>query len=398
MKYNALKGLIKKIFRIFPAYRMAEKSYKVMEEIKSGIVHTSPSLIELLTFKHGLDYHEVFITTVGLGPNWLSYMLSHNMVSTISMLRRGLDKKSLAALDLAVSRMMICPNGHWRNYKMRLTYLNSFYTPEEMEHIKIYEQELPQYRADFWLGEYEDHVVEVFTYHSGLKGKNTKLYKYIKDKDFVDAGAYIGDSALVYLRYYNPHKVYSFEVSEKNCAKYETVMRKNNISPDKYEICHYGLSDKRREISIDDAGNPGTGVGSLGNDKAHLVDLDSFVQEKRLNIGFIKADVEGHGIQCLRGMAETIKRDRPVLSLSIYHNPEEFFEVKPLLDEITIGLGYKITLEQPWPFPEHPLREIILFAFPMDLDEDGGGGVILSSSCCIFVLYRIAAQKIREQV
>lgn len=48
-------------------------------------------------------------------------------------------------------------------------------------------------------------------------------------------------------------------------------------------------------------------------------------------IGFIKLDVEGYGVRALRGMEKTIQKSRPVLSLSIYHSPEELFETKKVL-------------------------------------------------------------------
>lgn len=67
-------------------------------------------------------------------------------------------------------------------------------------------------------------------------------------------------------------------------------------------------------------------------------------------------------------MSETIKRDRPVLSLSIYHNPKEFFEIKPALERIVKTLNYKITIEKHCPFPQATV-EIVLFAYPKELDD-----------------------------
>ena len=99
-----------------------------------------------------------------------------------------------------------------------------------------------------------------------------------------------------------------------------------------------------------------------------LVNLDSFALENNLNIGFIKTDVESHGLECLRSMVKTIQRDCPVLCLSIYHNLKEFFEMKPLLDEITINMDYKITLEKYDPAALRP-SDMVLFAYPKELDD-----------------------------
>lgn len=73
--------------------------------------------------------------------------------------------------------------------------------------------------------------------------------------------------------------------------------------------------------------------------------------------------------EALCGMQETIKKDRPVLSLAIYHNPQEFFECKPLLEKYTENLNYKITINCHHPFYDCN-NGVILFAYPQELGDD----------------------------
>ncbi len=127
------------------------------------------------------------------------------------------------------------------------------------------------------------------------------------------------------------------------------------------------MFDREIEITMDDSANQGTTVLAGGNDKVRLTDLDSFSKENALTVGFIKADLEGVGLEGLLGMAETIRRDRPVLCISIYHSPKEFFEIKPALDEIVRELDYKITIEKHFPFPDR-MVEVAVFAYPNELD------------------------------
>jgi len=143
----------------------------------------------------------------------------------------------------------------------------------------------------------------------------------------------------------------------------------NNVLPVRYEICPVGLWDKKAEIMINDTAEQGLSVFNAGRDKANLTDLDSFVRENKIKTGFIKADIEGSGVEALRGMAETIRRDSPVLNLSIYHSPKEFFELKPLLDEITVGLNYKITIEKHFPFVDRNF-DVAVFAAPKELLDE----------------------------
>jgi len=306
------------------------------------------------------------------GIDWATYLLSHNLLShnmpeKVVALRRGLDDESNRLLDLIFARMRIFPkNSRWTDFKIRHSNLWSLITPRELEDHKTYSAEWSQYCADFPMDAQEyDH--DVFLYHYGLKKASDKLKKYIAGKDFIDGGSYIGDTALLFLKRYSPRRVYSFEISEKTCARYENTMRINNILADQYKLCHMGLSNGKSEIMMNDSAHQGTSILYGGSHKVQLTDLDSFVQENNLRVGFIKADVEGVGLEAVLGMAETIKRDRPVLNIAIYHNPKEFFEIKPALDEITAGLDYKMTIAQYNPCVERFLG-ISVFAYPKELE------------------------------
>ena len=54
--------------------------------------------------------------------------------------------------------------------------------------------------------------------------------------------------------------------------------------------------------------------------------LDNFCPDRQLpDIKLLKADVEGMGLDMLSGSENTIRRNRPFLSLSIYNNRDEPF-------------------------------------------------------------------------
>ena len=120
---------------------------------------------------------------------------------------------------------------------------------------------------------------------------------------------------------------------------------------------------------MEDSGSQGTSIFDAGGSSVQLTDLDSFALDNNLNVGFIKCDLEGVGLEALHGMAETIKRDRPVLNIAVYHNPREFFEIKPALDEITSELDYKITFERHYPLNDR-MYDIVVFAYPKELDHE----------------------------
>lgn len=173
---------------------------------------------------------------------------------------------------------------------------------------------------------------ESLVYHHGLSAMPEKVLSYIKGKDFIDAGACFGDSALVFANY-APRKIYAFEPSPENGKIFRRTMDKNRIPENIYELVPAGLASQKGEIFFSDIGDSGNNLMEKGETKAELVTLDEFVRERDANIGVIKADLEGMGLDMLKGAKETLVKCRPVLSLSIYHNEEELFGTYPLLKE-----------------------------------------------------------------
>lgn len=67
----------------------------------------------------------------------------------------------------------------------------------------------------------------------------------------------------------------------------------------------------------------------------------------------------------LHGAVETIRRDRPVLSLAIYHNKEEMLGTYAFLKSLQLGYRYRILqLSPPWEW-----HELCLLAWPEEFGE-----------------------------
>lgn len=193
------------------------------------------------------------------------------------------------------------------------------------------------YNKHCFMGDYSDEDLE-----------------YIQNKDIIDAGAYIGDSSLAFteLTSANVHAFEPFEESYNKMLENIKLNDVNNIVPVKAS-----LSDKNGEDKIYLSGDNVQGITSDEKvrryDKSFTVKtmtLDTYVQENDLNVGFIKVDVEGAEQRLLRGAIETIKSQKPILILSIYHNPNDFFEIKPWIEKLDLGYKFKISKERPWTF------------------------------------------------
>ena len=190
--------------------------------------------------------------------------------------------------------------------------------------------------------------------HCFMNDFSAKDKEYFENKDIIDAGAYIGDSSLAFseLTSSNVHAFEPFEESFNKLVENIKINNINNIIPVKAS-----LSDINGEEKIYLKGDNVQGITSDESvrryDQSFNVEtmtIDKYVQENNINVGFIKVDVEGAEQRLLKGAIETIKTQKPVLILSIYHNPNDFFEIKPWIEKLDLGYNFKISKERPWTF------------------------------------------------
>ena len=128
-----------------------------------------------------------------------------------------------------------------------------------------------------------------------------------------------------------------------------------------------GLADKQGKLTLTQQSTGVESVATLLEGKKGLrtteVDIstvDAVVKERNLDVGLIKIDVEGFEPQVIQGALETIKSQKPVLVIAIYHQPEEFYELKPFLEKL--NLGYKFRMRRSC-FCSL-LCELVLIAYP----------------------------------
>lgn len=201
-----------------------------------------------------------------------------------------------------------------------------------------------------------------FTLRHGLPLLPDAALSFIRGKIFVDGGAFVGDSSLVFL-HYAPGEVWAFEPSPNNQRLFLDTMRHNHIPMERIKLIPKGLSDKTGEIRFQDTAGSDCSLTANGTTVAQLTPLDALTGD--VKIGFIKTDLEGMGLTMLRGAVETLRRDRPVLSLAIYHNKEEMLGTYAFLKSLQLGYRYRmLQLSPPWEW-----HELCLLAWP---EEFGG--------------------------
>ena len=297
------------------------------------------SLITIIkAFRRIVQPYSIYITD-SLGGSFKSYFINTNMVEKISELRNNLDKESIETIDVIVQRILHYPDERYKQKTSKRKEIIGGLLPCEMDQIRINISR--KLKSDKQKLKYiSKHIEEsVFYYYHGLSLLPEQIKDYIKNQDFIDAGAFIGDSAIA-LKEYQYKKIYSVEISQKSIIKYRANLARNNINVNKFDIiniCIASTNDKA-PIKLADTGSSGLSLlRKAGKYDEIMVDqksIDYIVDQYNIYPRFIKVDIEGNALEFVKVAKETLTKFRPVLSVAIYHNPYEFFEVKPLLENL----------------------------------------------------------------
>ena len=154
---------------------------------------------------------------------------------------------------------------------------------------------------------------------------------------FVDGGAYNGDTFVELTTKATVSNAFLFEPDPENFKALVTAARKSGAPA----VCLPLALSQGYSILSFSAGNGE--AGSISTDgTAHIaaVALDDMLI--REHIDFIKLDVEGAEILALRGAEKVIKESRPILAISLYHRPDDIWQIINQLSETCINYNMHI--------------------------------------------------------
>ncbi len=164
----------------------------------------------------------------------------------------------------------------------------------------------------------------------------------------LDCGGYTGDSAERFIRCLGNavKKIYVFEALPANIEGIEK-RKKKLMEPGGWngvlEIRPYAVSNEKKVIRFWETEKRG---GSFSPEfvnetrfnrvkPVNVYDVETCTIDEavsdRERVGLIKMDIEGAEYEALLGAEKTIKRDRPGLAISIYHNGLDYYRIAELI-------------------------------------------------------------------
>ena len=240
-----------------------------------------------------------------------------------------LDNKDKIFIDDILDKIEYIEQHNIVDYRKLYTHTDEL---EQQNYLKyFYRQPKSNYFKQNWYG-----LVNEYCIQRDVK----RFWIVLWWKDILDCWAYIWDSSIAFSDQFSDSKVYAIEASPINIHKLQEVISLHKKSSQIIPI-NVWVWDKDKKWYISDewiwSRISTTGVS------IQIRSIDSLVDEYNLNPWLIKRDIEWFEYESLLGTIETIKKYKPILLISVYHNWKDLFEAKKLLQELDIGYRFTFT-------------------------------------------------------
>jgi FkbM family methyltransferase len=299
--------------------------------IKRKIIRELPNNVELTTFQKERLYVEILCIRADheVARRFTEFVMENK--AEIETVLNDLDVESKDEIKTIIENL------EFMSSHTLVEAVQKFTSNREklLEHLYKLESIKNKYKLPLEL-----HEEAIFKYKHGLKYVPKEVIKALRNKVFLDCGAFTGDSALMFEKEYYPSRIYSFEPITENYEYLLETIKLNNLK--KVIPIQKGVGEEECIANFSSLGAASSCVAEEGDEKIELISIDEFVKEHDLSIGLIKMDIEGYEFEAIKGAKNTIENFRPVLLISIYHHPEELFGTKKFIQEIVPDYNFKI--------------------------------------------------------
>ena len=267
----------------------------------------------------------------------------------ISNLKQNLSEDALTHLNTILHRIdkIVVAGNNVHPYGNAVVYTDN----QEIEALKncsSFSEEITQMEGYYQYKHYKLPIdgfsSSVFLYKHGMD--TLKTLKNIGNKTFIDVGTCMGDSILVF-RDYTENKIIGFEPVQSTHALALKTMELNNIDNVLIEKLSLGeVAEELQRIVYPEHVAWSTLRELARANTEHYPEtvkcetLDSYVARNDLKVGLIKVDIEGFELSFLKGAIRTIREQKPILLLSIYHSYHDFYKIKPWLEDMDLGYQF----------------------------------------------------------
>jgi FkbM family methyltransferase len=161
---------------------------------------------------------------------------------------------------------------------------------------------------------------------------------------FVDCGAFDGDTLRRFLAHQRGRfgRVYAFEPDAANCERLRRhVAALGPEAAARIHVLNAAVGERRGRLRFNATGNMSAAASEQGSVEVEVLTLDETVAADGGPV-YLKFDVEGAEWEALGGGEGLIRRARPLQAVSVYHRPDDLWELPLRLREL--DPGYRLYL------------------------------------------------------
>jgi FkbM family methyltransferase len=148
----------------------------------------------------------------------------------------------------------------------------------------------------------------------------------------IDCGAFDGDTIREFDKFTNGEwsKIIAFEPDKQNyemCKKYVSTLKNS----ERITLVEKGVYSETGTLRFSgfDSGIIGMSahISEEGTESIDVAAIDEYTENEELPVTIIKMDIEGAELKALEGARETILRDKPTLTICVYHKMEDLITI-----------------------------------------------------------------------
>jgi FkbM family methyltransferase len=151
---------------------------------------------------------------------------------------------------------------------------------------------------------------------------------------FIDGGAFVGDSMQSAIkRGYGIKNWIAFEPDQSNFSALCTYAA--TLDKTRATLLPCGLGSTSEQVGFFEgtgASSHAVAEGQFATTFTQIVALDDIMPQ--MVCDYVKLDIEGFEAAALEGMRKLFARNKPILALSIYHKPDDLWELIELASEL----------------------------------------------------------------
>lgn len=184
------------------------------------------------------------------------------------------------------------------------------------------------------------------------------IIKQVPEGILVDGGCFDGKDTERFFIKYGADAV-CFEPDESNIERIKKRLEK--YDKNRFRIINKGLWSQKTTLGFLSEGDYGSHIATEPDVTDYKIQVTSIDEElEKSKTSMIKMDIEGAEYQALCGSSSVIRRDHPILAISIYHKPEDIISIPECI--LSIYEGYKFYLRH-YSFSWY---DTVLYALPIE--------------------------------